>query len=529
MQATAENCPSRRIDAIVCGMETRLNRCWFSPIVCCGLVLALCLMMASGCMRSRVEVVGLADCPIDTADAPPNFWDPIPVSPSTTVPERIADEYWHGQFERVNQSIATTDDCQIVFFGDSITAAWTLLNQVGLPVWQERYAAMNPINMGNSGDITPVMLYRVTHGNLDFPEDAQPRVAVLLCGTNNYVVTASDGGNVQWQLGMDTPPEDVASGARAIAQEFRRRLPHTRVILLGILPVRQQAKWALCQQTNAINAMLAYNEDEVVYLDLADRFTQEDGSQIAELFTDGTHLTEAGYNVWADAIDPMIERMMDAGPLEPTKIMLIGDAVTEGADSASCYRLYLDGMLRRQGLLFDFVGSQRSEVSGVSGPGSYGFDPDHEGYRGADSATIAENLADVLPDHVPDIAVVQAGTSDIRWNSVHSDLHTDALIGNIDRMVMALRNENAHVGIVLTQILPIPGREGAVAQLNRAVLAYAGSNTTAASPIVVADLYTGFDAESGLSLDGYLPSPAGAEQMARVYSVAIQRLLAEQE
>lgn len=48
--------------------------------------------------------------------------------------------------------------------------------------------------MGNSGDITPVMLYRVTHGNLDFPKDHQPKVAVLLCGTNNFVVTQSAGG-----------------------------------------------------------------------------------------------------------------------------------------------------------------------------------------------------------------------------------------------------------------------------------------------------------------------------------------------
>jgi hypothetical protein len=39
--------------------------------------------------------------------------------------------------------------------------------------------------MGNSGDITPVMLYRVNHGNLDFPKGQAPRVAVLLCGTNN--------------------------------------------------------------------------------------------------------------------------------------------------------------------------------------------------------------------------------------------------------------------------------------------------------------------------------------------------------
>ena len=43
--------------------------------------------------------------------------------------------------------------------------------------------------MGNSGDITPVMLYRTANGNVDFPKGQAPRVAVLLCGTNNYGVT----------------------------------------------------------------------------------------------------------------------------------------------------------------------------------------------------------------------------------------------------------------------------------------------------------------------------------------------------
>ncbi|MFT6861711.1 MAG: hypothetical protein ACJAVK_000264 [Akkermansiaceae bacterium] len=94
--------------------------------------------------------------------------------------------------------------------------------------------------MGNSGDITPVMLYRALNGNIDFDRGQQPKVAVLLCGTNNFVVKASAGGKVQWGLGVDCPPEDVAAGARAVAQVFRRKLPQTRVIMLGILPVANE-------------------------------------------------------------------------------------------------------------------------------------------------------------------------------------------------------------------------------------------------------------------------------------------------
>lgn len=255
-------------------------------------------------------LVGCASTPTG-----PRFDDPIPVCSSTTAPDKIRDGYWNGQLERVNKEVAEAKDVQVVFFGDSITKGWTMLKALGKPVWDERFAGYNPINMGNSGDITPVMLYRVQNGNLDFAKAQAPRVAVLLCGTNNYGVTQSDGGKVKWDLGIDTPPEEVAHGVRAVAQAFRNKLPTTRVIVLGILPVKQQVKWAKCQQTNATLAGYAYPEDEVVFLDLEDHFTNEDGSLKSELYTDGTHLTAEGYRVMADAIQPEIDRLIGLGPI----------------------------------------------------------------------------------------------------------------------------------------------------------------------------------------------------------------------
>ncbi|MBI1375238.1 MAG: hypothetical protein GC159_21175 [Phycisphaera sp.] len=246
----------------------------------------------------------------------PDFMGPIAESSSTTMPEEIHDGYWHGEFVRVNNEVAKAKDCRVVFFGDSITLGWTHLAAKGKPVWDARFGKYNPINMGNSGDITPVMLYRVNRGNLDFPKGQAPRVAVLLCGTNNYTVTQSDAGKVKWALGIDTPPEQVADGVRAVAQAFRKKLPGTRVILIGILPVKQRAKWAKCQQTNRILAGYAYPKDEVVFLDLQDRFADADGQQKPGLFTDGTHLTTEGYTVMADALVPVIDRLIGAGPIE---------------------------------------------------------------------------------------------------------------------------------------------------------------------------------------------------------------------
>ena len=53
-----------------------------------------------------------------------------------------------------------------------------------------------------------------------------------------------------------------------------------------------------------------FDKDEVVYVDLWDEFMNPDGSLHKELFTDGTHLTTAGYRVWAAGIESLIADMV---------------------------------------------------------------------------------------------------------------------------------------------------------------------------------------------------------------------------
>jgi len=273
---------------------------------------AAALVALIGCDASDK---GPASNPASTEQKGPHFLDPVAKCSSTESPGEIKDDYWRGQFERVNAEVAAAEDCQLIFFGDSITMDWTLLRGHGKAEWDKRFAKYNPINMGNSGDITPVMLYRCRKGNLAFPKERQPRVAVLLCGTNNYVVTKSDGGNVQWDLGIDTPPAEVAEGVRAVAQEFWKELPATRLIVLGILPCKQAAKQAKVAETNEILAGFRCPKDVITFMDLKDHFMNEDGTLKAELYTDGTHLTPKGYEVMADAIQPEIERLMALGPI----------------------------------------------------------------------------------------------------------------------------------------------------------------------------------------------------------------------
>ncbi len=454
-----------------------------------------------------------------------SFWDEIPPSPSTTRPAAVLDDYWNSEFLRVNREVAAAQDTRLVFFGDSITWSWSLGPATGREVWKDQFAAFNPVNMGNSGDITPVMLHRVTRGNLDFAKGRHPKVAVLLCGINNFIVKQSAGGKEQWALGADCPPEDIAHGQRAIAQVFRRRLPQTRVILMALLPVADRAKWEKCQRVNAINARLALDSKEVAYLNLQDLLLQPDGTINKSMFTDGIHLSEEGYQAWAKGIGPVVGEFMKAPPLAPVKIMLIGGSVTEGADSGTSYRRYLDGMLRKSGHLIDFVGSRRKHGDDKTEPESYQFDPDHEGHWGKDSTWIADNMPRLLERHVPDVAVIQLGADDIVASQAAAEPLADGIARNVQRVIESLRASNPKVKIVVSRAFPMKGKEEVIDLLNKKLLPLASPPSSTLQTVMVAGLDRGFDPDRDLGKDASLPTAGGAMKIAATLSEAMRPLL----
>ena len=352
---------------------------------------------------------------------------------------------------------------------------------------------------------------------------------MLLCGINNLGVTQSAGGKEKWDLGANCPPVDIANGKRAIAQVFRRRLPETRLIVMAILPASDKVKWAKCQRVNAINATVEYNRNEVAYVDLQDKFLLPDGSINGHLFADGIHLTTEGYRVWAKGIEPLVQQFMNAPPLDPEKIMLIGDSVTEGLDSSGSYRRYLDGMLRGNGHLIDLAGSRKTHNDGKTEPDCYQYDVDHEGHWGKDSTWMAENMPHLLTGNVPDVAVIHLGTEDVVSSKAAAGPLTDGIVRNINQVIEALRSRNGNVKIVLSKAIPAKGREDVIKLLNVKISQYAQSRSTPRQPVVLADPNKGFDVSQDLTNDGILPNAIGARKMAGAFAGAINRLLGDAE
>ena len=112
----------------------------------------------------------------------------------------------------------------LVWLGDSITQDWEMAGPEDwrnfAPVWQRFYGDRNALNLGFKGDTTSHLLWRMQNGEL---EGLHPKLAVVLIGANNL-------GRVHWNA-----PQSVA-GIEAVVDEARRRMPGTKVILLGVLP-----------------------------------------------------------------------------------------------------------------------------------------------------------------------------------------------------------------------------------------------------------------------------------------------------
>jgi len=179
----------------------------------------------------------------------------------------------------------------VLFLGDSITEAW---GNKGVEAWQANFDPLKAVNFGIGGDRTENVLWRVQNGNLSGPA---PKVIVLMIGTNN--------------IPRDTAPQ-VFEGIKAILAEIQSRAPQSKVLLLGILARGQAPNTLVRQEIIAVNGMLAGLEsDRVHFLDIGQRFLQPDGSLSPDISFDFTHLTPAGYRIYAEAILPEVKKLLN--------------------------------------------------------------------------------------------------------------------------------------------------------------------------------------------------------------------------
>lgn len=207
--------------------------------------------------------------------------------PSTVVPAHREGGWMdlHKKFlERTKQG-----NVDLLFLGDSITQGWN-----DNSVWQRHYGPRNAANYGIGGDQTQHVLWRLQNGEID---GISPKLVVLMIGTNN--------------AGANTA-EEIATGIKAIVATLREKLPEAKVLLLGVFPREAKPGPARAKLTEVNNIISKLDDQKhVYYLDIGKSFLNEDGSIPKEIMPDYLHLSNRGYQIWADAIEPTIWKLLD--------------------------------------------------------------------------------------------------------------------------------------------------------------------------------------------------------------------------
>ena len=109
------------------------------------------------------------------------------------------------------------------------------------------------------------------------------------------------------------PPEKTAKGIKAILEELKKRTPKTKVLLLAIFLRGKTAEDPDRKVNDKVNAMIAKYADNkrVFFLDIGDEFLDKDGNLPNDISGDKIHLTEKGYEVWAQAMEPTVKKLME--------------------------------------------------------------------------------------------------------------------------------------------------------------------------------------------------------------------------
>jgi len=189
----------------------------------------------------------------------------------------------------------------VYFTGDSITRRWGATDYPKfLANWRENFHGWNAANFGWGGDTVQNVLWRLANGELD---GAKPKVIVVMAGTNNIGARAPTGD-------AEAKAAEIADGLKAVVDVCRQKAPDAVVILMGITPRNDNpAAMPIVDQVNDRLARLADGK-KVRYVNINDRLADKDGKLLEGMSPDRLHLSEKGYQVWADALKPVLTELL---------------------------------------------------------------------------------------------------------------------------------------------------------------------------------------------------------------------------
>lgn len=171
----------------------------------------------------------------------------------------------------------------VVMLGDSLT-------EMGGD-WEARLAKPNIKNRGISGDVSAGVLARIGECLL-----YRPRAVLLMIGVNDLLFCAADE--------RDETCQQLVSNIKQIAEGFAKYSGDTQLVVQCLLPTADPGLRPFIQTVNEQLRRLCH-QGTASYAEIDEAFKDENGLLKSELTTDGVHLTDAGYQLWAAQLKAM--------------------------------------------------------------------------------------------------------------------------------------------------------------------------------------------------------------------------------
>lgn len=190
----------------------------------------------------------------------------------------------------------------VYFVGDSITRRWGATDYpLLLANWRKNFFGWNAGNFGWGADRIQNILWRLANGEL---EGVNPKVVVLQAGTNNV-------DDVVMGRAEEEVVADVTKGIEAAVALIRSKAPEATVLVTGIFP--RNDRMTVMPAIRRINANLAKMADggKVRFLNINAKLADAGGVLIEGMMNaDKLHPAEKGYQVWAEALKPVLEELL---------------------------------------------------------------------------------------------------------------------------------------------------------------------------------------------------------------------------
>jgi lysophospholipase L1-like esterase len=196
---------------------------------------------------------------------------------------------WETRHKEV-LALTKTKPPEIIFLGNSITHFWGGQPQAplswGSESWNKVFGSLAMQNLGYGWDRIENVLWRVYHEELD---GYSARQIVIMIGTNNL------------QLNSD---KEIIEGLKWLVQAIQIRQSKAAILLVGILPRRQQEKRIALLNEGIVQVA---GELNVTYADPGQVFLNAEGNIVESLFSDGLHPNAEGYWKLAEKLRPYLK------------------------------------------------------------------------------------------------------------------------------------------------------------------------------------------------------------------------------